>query len=94
MSCTGIRFTTIFELPWGGTPQPVTPCGQDVVQTVGAVAEGDAAEFADATGRKIRAGGALVKQADFAEIEPLAHPANLSSVRAKLNELLAAAKGE
>jgi len=55
MSCTGPGFSVAWTPPWGGAAAAPSTGAQSAVQAQGAVAAGDIAVFADATGTKVRA---------------------------------------
>jgi hypothetical protein len=54
MSCGGQGFSLVWTPPWGGSGSVPSAGGQQYLQTLGTVAAGDVAVFADATGRKVR----------------------------------------
>jgi hypothetical protein len=63
MSCAGAGFSLVWTAPWGGAASVPSAGGQQCVQASGAVADGDVAVFADATGTKVRTATAADVQA-------------------------------
>lgn len=63
------------------------------VRTYGSVTAGNAAVFADATGRRIKDGGTAVRQQDFAAVADLPADPTLDDVIASLRSALAVLKG-